>query len=180
MEPTTGTESSRLVSPRGGRADGSLRLKRPSRPFSTGGSAGSRSPLPLQPADPQPCAGQAPGPPAAEHRLRRLLPLHGRGGGYLAHSLAIMTDAAHLLTDVGGMSVSLFSLWVSNRPPTKTMTFGWHRSETLGALASVLSIWAVTAALVYLAAARIISNDYEIEARAMLATSACAVGVNLV
>ncbi|NXI25285.1 ZNT3 protein, partial [Sterrhoptilus dennistouni] len=71
-------------------------------------------------------------------------------------------------------------LWVSNRPPTKAMTFGWHRSETLGALASVLSIWVVTAALVYLAAARIISNDYEIEARAMLATSACAVGVNLV
>uniref|UniRef100_A0A8C0ZI78 Probable proton-coupled zinc antiporter SLC30A3 n=1 Tax=Cyanistes caeruleus TaxID=156563 RepID=A0A8C0ZI78_CYACU len=101
-------------------------------------------------------------------------------GGYLAHSLAVMTDAAHLLTDVGSMSVSLFSLWVSSRPPTKTMTFGWHRSETLGALASVLSIWVVTAALVYLAAARIISNDYEIEARAMLATSACAVGVNLV
>ncbi|NXK57122.1 ZNT3 protein, partial [Chauna torquata] len=48
-------------------------------------------------------------------------------GGYLAHSLAIMTDAAHLLTDVGSMSVSLFSLWVSTRPPTKTMSFGWHR-----------------------------------------------------
>ncbi|NXK19632.1 ZNT3 protein, partial [Arenaria interpres] len=70
--------------------------------------------------------------------------------------------------------------WVSTRPPTKTMTFGWHRSETLGALASVLSIWVVTGALVYLAAARIVSNDYEIEARAMLATSASAVGVNLV
>lgn len=52
-------------------------------------------------------------------------------GGYLARSLAIMTDAAHLLTDVGSMSVSLFSLWVSNRPPTKTMTFGWHRSGEL-------------------------------------------------
>ncbi|XP_033916279.1 probable proton-coupled zinc antiporter SLC30A3 [Melopsittacus undulatus] len=101
-------------------------------------------------------------------------------GGYLAHSLAIMTDAAHLLTDIGSMSVSLFSLWVSTRPPTKIMSFGWHRSETLGALASVLSIWVVTGALVYLAAARIISNDYEIEARAMLATSASAVGVNLV
>ncbi|NXW51791.1 ZNT3 protein, partial [Nyctiprogne leucopyga] len=70
--------------------------------------------------------------------------------------------------------------WVSTRPPTKTMSFGWHRSETLGALASVLSIWVVTGALVYLAAARIVSNDYEIEARAMLATSASAVGVNLV
>ncbi|NXV52811.1 ZNT3 protein, partial [Uria aalge] len=71
-------------------------------------------------------------------------------------------------------------LWVSARPPTKTMSFGWHRSETLGALVSVLSIWVVTGALVYLAAARIVSNDYEIEARAMLATSASAVGVNLV
>ncbi|NXH66910.1 ZNT3 protein, partial [Hydrobates tethys] len=70
--------------------------------------------------------------------------------------------------------------WVSTRPPTKTMSFGWHRSETLGALASVLSIWVVTGALVYLAAARIVSNDYEIEARAMLATSASAVGINVV
>uniref|UniRef100_A0A8C4VVF3 Probable proton-coupled zinc antiporter SLC30A3 n=1 Tax=Gopherus evgoodei TaxID=1825980 RepID=A0A8C4VVF3_9SAUR len=101
-------------------------------------------------------------------------------GGYLAHSLAIMTDAAHLLADVGSMSVSLFSLWVSARPPTKTMTFGWHRSEMLGALASVLSIWVVTGVLVYLASARIISNDYEIDARAMLVTSACAVGVNII
>lgn len=49
-------------------------------------------------------------------------------GGYLAHSLAIMTDAAHLLTDFGSMMVSLFSLWISSRPSTKTMTFGWHRS----------------------------------------------------
>ncbi|XP_008401942.2 zinc transporter 2-like, partial [Poecilia reticulata] len=49
-------------------------------------------------------------------------------GGYLAHSLAIMTDAAHLLTDFGSMMVSLFSLWISSRPPTKTITFGWHRS----------------------------------------------------
>ncbi|XP_074845188.1 putative proton-coupled zinc antiporter SLC30A3 isoform X2 [Carettochelys insculpta] len=100
-------------------------------------------------------------------------------GGYLAHSLAIMTDAAHLLADVGSMAVSLVSLWVSARPATKTMSFGWHRSETLGALASVLSIWVVSGVLVYLAAARLVRGDYEIEGRAMLATSACAVGVNI-
>lgn len=52
-------------------------------------------------------------------------------------------------------------------------------AETLGALASVLSIWIVTGVLVYLASARIVSNDYEIEASAMLGTSACAVGVNI-
>ncbi|KAH0631194.1 hypothetical protein JD844_005406, partial [Phrynosoma platyrhinos] len=55
-------------------------------------------------------------------------------GGYIAHSLAIMTDAAHLLTDFASMMISLFSLWMSSRPPTKTMNFGWHRAEILGAL----------------------------------------------
>ncbi|KAM9195889.1 putative proton-coupled zinc antiporter SLC30A3 [Mergus octosetaceus] len=200
MEPPapSGSESARLVSPRGGRADGSLRLKRL--------FAGSRdAPAPLRPGEgrqdaaPEPgggpqcsCSPAPPGPGPSPERLqaRRQLSIACTVccvfmvgeviGGYLAHSLAIMTDAAHLLTDVGSMSVSLFSLWVSTHPPTKTMSFGWHRSETLGALASVLSIWVVTGALVYLAAARIISNDYEIEARAMLATSASAVGVNLV
>uniref|UniRef100_A0A8C5M7U9 Probable proton-coupled zinc antiporter SLC30A3 n=1 Tax=Leptobrachium leishanense TaxID=445787 RepID=A0A8C5M7U9_9ANUR len=101
-------------------------------------------------------------------------------GGYLAHSLAIMTDAAHLLTDLGSMCVSIFSLWISTRPPTKSMTFGWHRSEILGALASVLSIWIVTGVLVYLAAARIINNDYDIDGHVMLITSGCAVGVNVI
>ncbi|MGH0114709.1 UNVERIFIED_CONTAM: hypothetical protein FKN15_037581 [Acipenser sinensis] len=101
-------------------------------------------------------------------------------GGYLAHSLAIMTDAAHLLTDFGSMMVSLFSLWISLRPPTKTMNFGWQRSEILGALVSVLSIWIVTAVLVYLAIIRIVNNDYEIEGYVMVITSGCAVGVNII
>ncbi|XP_061099561.1 zinc transporter 2 [Conger conger] len=101
-------------------------------------------------------------------------------GGYLAHSLAIMTDAAHLLTDFGSMMVSLFSLWISSRPPTKTMNFGWHRSEILGALVSVLSIWIVTGVLVYLAIERIVRNDYEIDGHVMLITSGCAVGVNII
>ncbi|XP_029352672.1 zinc transporter 2 [Echeneis naucrates] len=101
-------------------------------------------------------------------------------GGYLAHSLAIMTDAAHLLTDFGSMMVSLFSLWISSRPPTKTMNFGWHRSEILGAFISVMSIWIVTGALVYLAIERIVCNDYEIDGHVMLVTSGCAVIVNIV
>ncbi|XP_077566833.1 zinc transporter 2 isoform X1 [Stigmatopora nigra] len=100
-------------------------------------------------------------------------------GGYLAHSLAIMTDAAHLLTDLGSMLVSIFSLWISSRPPAKNMTFGWHRSEIMGAFISVLSIWMVTGVLVYLAIQRIIRDDYEIEGHVMLLTSAFAVVVNI-
>ncbi|XP_002716150.1 proton-coupled zinc antiporter SLC30A2 [Oryctolagus cuniculus] len=101
-------------------------------------------------------------------------------GGYLAHSLAIMTDAAHLLTDFASMLISLFSLWMSSRPATKTMNFGWQRAEILGALLSVLSIWVVTGVLVYLAVQRLISGEYEIEGATMLITSGCAVAVNII
>ncbi|XP_078279042.1 proton-coupled zinc antiporter SLC30A2-like [Rhinoraja longicauda] len=101
-------------------------------------------------------------------------------GGYMAQSLAIMTDAAHLLTDLASMLLSLFSLWISSRPATKTMNFGWHRAEILGALVSVLSIWLVTGILVYLAIQRLISEEYEINGAIMLITSACAVAVNIV
>lgn len=46
-------------------------------------------------------------------------------GGVLSHSLAIATDAAHLLTDITSFCISLFSLWVANRPSTRKMNFGW-------------------------------------------------------
>uniref|UniRef100_A0A3B4AJW6 Probable proton-coupled zinc antiporter SLC30A3 n=1 Tax=Periophthalmus magnuspinnatus TaxID=409849 RepID=A0A3B4AJW6_9GOBI len=91
-----------------------------------------------------------------------------------------MTDAAHLLTDFGSMMVSLFSLWISSRAPTKTVTYGWHRSEILGAFISVVSIWVVTGALVYLAIERIVRNDYDINGHVMLVTSGCAVIVNII
>ncbi|XP_052475892.1 zinc transporter 2-like [Carassius gibelio] len=100
-------------------------------------------------------------------------------GGYAAHSLAIMTDAAHLLTDFGSISISLFSLWISSRPPSKHLTFGWHRSEVLGALLSVLSIWTVTVVLVLFAVQRLISDDYEIHSDIMMITAACAVVLNI-
>nr|XP_046268799.1 zinc transporter 2-like isoform X2 [Scatophagus argus] len=100
-------------------------------------------------------------------------------GGYAARSLAIMTDAAHLLTDFGSILISIFSLWISSRPHTHSMTFGWHRAEILGVLLSVVSIWAVTAVLVMSAVQRITDGDYDIDSQIMLVTSGCAVGVNV-
>ncbi|XP_037398011.1 dnaJ (Hsp40) homolog, subfamily C, member 5 gamma b isoform X2 [Pygocentrus nattereri] len=100
-------------------------------------------------------------------------------GGYVAHSLAVMTDAAHLLTDFGSILISLFTLWISSKPASKSLTYGWHRSEVLGGLLSVLSIWAVTTVLVFMAIQRIIQNDYEIHSGVMLITSGCAVVVNI-
>jgi len=76
-------------------------------------------------------------------------------GGYLAHSLAIMTDAAHLLTDIAAMLLSVFAMHLAKRPADRHMTFGYHRAEILGALASIITIWALIAILVYEAILRL-------------------------
>ncbi|XP_014364946.2 zinc transporter 2 isoform X1 [Papilio machaon] len=101
-------------------------------------------------------------------------------GGYISNSLAIATDAAHLLTDFASFMISLFSLWVASRPATRKMSFGWYRAEVIGALTSVLLIWVVTGVLVYMAVQRVIYNTFEIDATVMLITSAVGVAVNLV
>ncbi|XP_015109420.1 zinc transporter 2 isoform X2 [Diachasma alloeum] len=101
-------------------------------------------------------------------------------GGILSNSLAIATDAAHLLTDFASFMISLFSIWVAGRPATRKMPFGWYRAEVIGALTSVLLIWVVTGILFYLAIERIINKDFELDAEVMLITSAIGVAVNLV
>ncbi|KAM6088279.1 PREDICTED: zinc transporter 8 [Chlamydotis macqueenii] len=100
-------------------------------------------------------------------------------GEYIAGSLAVITDAAHILVDLTSFLISLFSLWLASKPPTKQLTFGWHRAEILGALMSMIIIWMVTGVLTYLASMRLLHPDYNIDATVMLITSACAVLANI-
>ncbi|XP_019867422.1 zinc transporter 2-like [Aethina tumida] len=101
-------------------------------------------------------------------------------GGYLSNSLAIASDAAHLLTDFASFMISLFSLWMASRPSTRTMSFGWYRAEVIGALTSVLMIWVVTGILVYMAVQRVINETFDVDAKIMLITSGVGVLVNLI
>jgi hypothetical protein len=100
-------------------------------------------------------------------------------GGVLAGSLAIQTDAAHMATDLAGFLLSLFAIYMSNKESTKRMSFGFYRTEILGALASTLMIWILTGILVYLAVDRVINNDYKIEPKFMVITAACGVFFNV-
>uniref|UniRef100_A0A914UGL3 Zinc transporter 2 n=1 Tax=Plectus sambesii TaxID=2011161 RepID=A0A914UGL3_9BILA len=101
-------------------------------------------------------------------------------GGLWAGSLAIITDAAHLLTDFASFLISLFSLYMASRPASQRMSFGWHRAEVIGAFLSVLLIWVVTGILVYIAIQRIITKEYEIDAVIMLVTAGVGVAVNII
>ena len=77
-------------------------------------------------------------------------------GGFLANSLAIFSDAAHLLTDIAGFGISLLAVIASKRPGCKDFTYGLVRAEVFGALASILSLWLLTMVLLYEAVLRVI------------------------
>lgn len=101
-------------------------------------------------------------------------------GGYISNSLAIMTDAVHMLTDVVGILFSLLALWLSTKPPTRRFTFGLHRLEVVSAVLSVVLIYILTAILLYEAVQRTIHQDFDIDGDVMLITAAVGVAVNLI
>jgi cobalt-zinc-cadmium efflux system protein len=57
-------------------------------------------------------------------------------GGLYANSLALLADAAHMLTDLGALGLSLFALKIAARPPTHEKTYGYVRAEILAAFAN--------------------------------------------
>lgn len=62
-------------------------------------------------------------------------------GGYYADSLALISDAVHLLTDIAALCLALLTLWISTRPASGVKTYGYLRAEILGALANGLFLW---------------------------------------
>jgi len=67
-------------------------------------------------------------------------------GGLITGSLALLADAAHLLSDNFSLGLALFAFWLSAKPPTPERSFGYKRAEILAALLNgmtlvVISIW---------------------------------------
>ena len=63
--------------------------------------------------------------------------------GILSGSLALLADAAHMLTDAGALGLALFAIWVGGRPASIKRTFGYYRTEVLAALFNAVSLWAL-------------------------------------
>jgi len=100
-------------------------------------------------------------------------------GGLIANSLAIMTDAAHLLSDLAGFLISIFALWLATRPATSRLSFGFHRAEILGALISVLLIWVLTGILVYEACWRL-AHPEDVDGKIMFIVATAGLVCNFV
>ncbi|KAK6919611.1 Cation efflux protein [Dillenia turbinata] len=101
-------------------------------------------------------------------------------GGIKANSPAILTDAAHLLSDVAAFAISLFSLWAAGWEATPRQSYGFCRIEILGALVSILLIWLLAGILVYEAIARLINGTEEVNGFLMFLVAAFGLVVNIV
>ncbi|KAH0928162.1 hypothetical protein HID58_013889 [Brassica napus] len=102
-------------------------------------------------------------------------------GGIKANSLAILTDAAHLLTDVAAFSISMLSLWAYSWEANPRQSYGFFRIEILGALVSIQLIWLLTGILVYEAITRLIqqTND-DVDGFFMVLVAAFGLVVNII
>src|ERR1700741_2282581 len=69
-------------------------------------------------------------------------------GGYLTNSLALMSDAAHMFTDMAALGLALFALWICSRPGRGTYTVGYYRAEILAALVNGVVLWVIVVFIV--------------------------------
>ncbi|MQL97649.1 hypothetical protein Taro_030345 [Colocasia esculenta] len=84
-------------------------------------------------------------------------------GGIKSNSLAILTDAAHLLSDVAAFAISLFSIWAAGWEATPRQSYGFFRIEILGALVSIQLIWLIAGILVFEAISGILHDNGEVK-----------------
>lgn len=64
-------------------------------------------------------------------------------GGLVTNSLALLADAGHMFSDAGALALSLFALWIAERPATPRRTFGYYRTEILAALLNGATLIAI-------------------------------------
>src|SRR5690348_16972790 len=69
------------------------------------------------------------------------------GGGLLAHSLALLSDAGHALTDIFALGLAWFAIVQAEKPANARKTFGYHRVGILAALVNAVMLIAITFAI---------------------------------
>lgn len=80
--------------------------------------------------------------------------------GVLAHSLALISDAAHMLTDAAAIALSILALRLAARPAEGSLTFGLRRVEIFSALFNGVTLLVLAGAIVYSSVGRLASPEH--------------------
>jgi cobalt-zinc-cadmium efflux system protein len=97
--------------------------------------------------------------------------------GIRAHSLALLSEAGHNLSDFFALLLSLTAVYLHSRPPSSTKTFGYHRAGVLAALVNAVSLVAVSGFIFYEAFHRL-QNPGHVRAGIMISVAAAGVLMN--
>jgi len=97
--------------------------------------------------------------------------------GIRAHSLALLSEAGHNLTDFVALLLSLVAVYLHSRPPSATHTYGYHRAGVLAALVNSASLVAVSF-LIFYEAVRRIQQPQPVQAHLMMWVAAAGVVMN--
>jgi cobalt-zinc-cadmium efflux system protein len=100
-------------------------------------------------------------------------------GGVLSHSLALLADAGHMLTDVAALGLGLFAFWLSDRPASSGRTFGWRRFEIFAAFLNGAALWIIAAVIGYQAFLRL-QSPQPVKGGLMLAVAVFGLAANIV
>ena len=97
--------------------------------------------------------------------------------GVPSHSLALLSEAGHNLSDFFALLLSLIAVYLQSRPPSATKTYGYHRAGVLAALANAASLVAVSV-LIFYEAFRRWRNPQQVHAEVMIGVAAAGVVMN--
>ena len=100
-------------------------------------------------------------------------------GGLLTNSLALLSDAAHMMTDVLALGISLFAVRMARRPADAKRTYGYARMEAIGALVNGGLLFLVAGYILWEAVARF-SQPPHVESNGMLLVAVLGLIVNLI
>lgn len=98
--------------------------------------------------------------------------------GFATNSLALLSDAGHMLSDVGALGLSLFAFRMAARPATHNITYGYHRAEILAALFNGLTLWLIVG-VIFTAAYNRFFDPPEVESFGMLVVAFLGLLVNI-
>jgi len=100
-------------------------------------------------------------------------------GGLLTNSLALLSDAGHMLTDAGALGLSLFAVWFTSRPATPEKSYGYYRFEILAALINGVTLVLISLYIFYEALHRFMEPP-QVRSLPMLTIASLGLIVNLV
>lgn len=100
-------------------------------------------------------------------------------GGIWTGSLALLADAGHMLTDVGGLALALFAIKISARAANSSKTFGYYRAEILAALANAVVLIGISFYILFEAYQRFL-NPPKVATVSMSVVAIVGLAVNLI